>query len=180
VWRRVDDVSVRLETARLVIRPFVLSDRDWWLAMVNDPEFERFLPPSPPATAEDFVGMVERRAVMERERGYAMWAVEEAGTGSCLGQCGLYPAEGKGPEVELAYHVDKAFWKRGYATEAAASVLAYALGQLSLERVISFVIPENVASCRVAEKIGMQLEGEVTAYDIEGLRLYAAGAGSER
>ena len=145
--------------------------------MVNDPEFDRFLPPSPPVTPEGFRAMVERRAAMERERGYAMWAVDSADTGSFVGQCGLYPAEGKGPDVELAYHFDTAFWNKGYATEAAAAVLAHALGPVGLERVIAFVMAENVASCRVAEKIGMQFEGLVTAYDIEGLRLYAGGAG---
>lgn len=171
-------MGVRLETARLVIRSFVPSDEHPWLTMVNDPEFERFLPPSPPATSEVFQGMVLRRAAMERERGYAMWAVETADTGVFVGQCGLYPAQATGPEVELAYHFDKAFWNRGYATEAAAVVLAHALGPVNLDRVIAYVMPENTASCRVAEKIGMRLAGVVTAYDIEGLRLYASGGAS--
>src|SRR5262249_36082790 len=177
--RSVCALSFRLETDRLVIRPFEAGDCGPWLAMVNDDEFNVFLPPSPPSTAEEFEGMVERRQAMERERGYAMWAVELKETGAFVGQCGLYPAEGQGPEVELAYHFDKAVWNRGYATEAATAVLAHALGPVGLDRVIAFVMPENVGSCHVAERAGMRFERQVSAYEIEGLKLYAAGRGEE-
>ena len=91
---------MRLETARLVIRSFEAHDADPWIALVNDSEVGRFTPPSPPATLETFHGALARRQTMERERGYAMWAVDLKGTDSFIGQCGLYPAEGKGPEVE--------------------------------------------------------------------------------
>jgi ribosomal-protein-alanine N-acetyltransferase len=167
-------VAIRLETERLVIRPFAEGDCEAWLTMVNDEEFNRFLPAGPPATAEDFPPMVDRRRAMEAERGHAMWAVERKDDRAFVGQCGLYPAEGTGPEVELAYHFDKSVWGRGYATEAATAVLAYGLGPVGLPRVIAFVMPENVASCRVAEQAGMRFEGIVSAYDLEGLNLYAA------
>jgi RimJ/RimL family protein N-acetyltransferase len=101
---------------------------------------------------------------MERERGYAMWAVDVKGTDSFIGQCGLYPAEGKGPEVELAYHYAPATWGHGYATEAAIAVLTYAFGSAGLDQVIALVMPENVGSWRVAEKAGMRLDGIATYY----------------
>jgi hypothetical protein len=50
------DMSLRLETARLVIRSFEPRNAELWLAMVNDPEVGRFTPPSPPATGETFQG----------------------------------------------------------------------------------------------------------------------------
>src|SRR5215470_12786634 len=142
--------------------------------MVNNPEFDRFLPPSPPATREDFRAMVERRRRMEHERGFAMWAVDVKDDGFA-GQCGLYPADGDGPEVELAYHFNESSWNKGFATEAANAVLDYAFGPVGLTRVIAFVMPENAASCRVAEKIGMRLEAEgITAHELADLRRYAA------
>ena len=111
---------------------------------------------------------------MERERGHAMWAVDTKESGTFVGQCGLWLAEGTGPEVELAYHFTTTSWNHGYATEAARAVLAHAFGPVRLERVIAFVAPENIASCRVAEKAGMRFEGHVTAYEIEGLKKYVA------
>jgi ribosomal-protein-alanine N-acetyltransferase len=165
---------MRLETARLVIRSFEPRDAEPWLAMVNDPEVGRFTPPAPPATLETFQGALERRRAMEREWGYAMWAVDLNETGLFVGQCGFYPAERTGPEIEIAYHFTPVTWKRGYATEAATAVLAYGLGPLELARVIALVMPENVASCRVVEKAGMRFEGIATYYGIAGLKKYSA------
>lgn len=111
---------------------------------------------------------------MEREHGYAMWAVDVKEIGTFVGQCGLQPVERAGPEVELAYHFNKASWNKGYATEAAIAVLAHGLGLVGLERVIAVVVPENVGSWRVMEKAGMRYEGLATYYDMPGLKKYAA------
>lgn len=165
---------MRLETARLVIRTYEPRDAEPYLALVNDPDVSRFTPPSPPATLEIFQGRLEQRHTMEREHGFAMWAVDVKATGVYIGQCGLYPAEGKGPEVELGYHYTPASWHNGYATEAATAVLAHGLGPVGLDQVIALVFPENVASWRVLEKAGMRFEGIATYYDIPGLKKYVA------
>jgi RimJ/RimL family protein N-acetyltransferase len=166
---------MQLETRRLVIRTYEERDAKPWLALVNDPNVTRFLPPRPsPVTLENFWEALQRRHVMEQERGHAMWAVELKQTGAFIGQCGLYPAELKGPEVELAYHLTTASWGNGYATEAAIAVLGRAFGPVGLERVIAIVMPENVGSCRVIEKAGMRFEGSGTYYEIPGLRKYVA------
>ena len=70
--------------------------------MMSDPEVRRYLPPHPIPTLDAFTGVMERRHAMERERGYAMWAVDIKAGGDFAGQCGLFPAAGTGPEIELA------------------------------------------------------------------------------
>jgi len=134
-------MSTRLETARLVIRTFEPGDGEAWLAMFADPEVRSFLP-GPAPTVETFQSAIEGRHAMEREGGYAMWAVDEKETGTFVGQCGLRPvdslqpqsrapepaAEGSRREFDLAYHFTHACWNKGYATEAAITVLAYRLG----------------------------------------------------
>lgn len=165
-------MHVRLETPRLVIRSFEPRDAEAWLALVTDPDVCRYLPPGPVPTLETFAGVLERRHALERERGFAMWAVDAKETGEFVGQCGLYPAEGTGPEIELAYHYNVSVWGKGYGTEAASAVLAYAFGALELDRVIAIVMPENAGSRRVVEKAGMRFEGTATYYGIEGLRKY--------
>jgi RimJ/RimL family protein N-acetyltransferase len=165
---------MRLETGRLVIRTFESHDAEPWLAMVNDPEVRRFLPPGPVRTNETFQGAIERRHALERERGYAMWAVDVRATGAFIGQCGFQPLEGTEPEVELAYHLNKASWGSGYATEAAMAVLLHGFRRVGLDRVIALVVPENIGSCRVLEKIGMRYEGLADYHDMPGLKKYAA------
>jgi RimJ/RimL family protein N-acetyltransferase len=123
---------------------------------------------------ETFQSAIERRHAMEHEFGHAMWAVDVKETGAFVGQCGLQPVERTGPEIELAYHFNKASWNKGYATEAAIAVLAHGLGPVGLDRVIAVVVPENIGSWRVMEKAGMRYEGLATYYDMLGLKKYVA------
>ncbi len=171
-------MSVRFETARLVIRTFDRRDADAWVAMVSDPEVRRFLPPGPVPTIGSFEQAIESRHAMEREIGYAMWAVDDAATGTFVGQCGLRPAksmdEHAGPEVDLAYHFVRASWNKGYATEAAIAVLGHGLGQIGLDGIMAVVVPENVGSWRVMEKAGMRYEGLADYYGLKGLKKYVA------
>jgi RimJ/RimL family protein N-acetyltransferase len=171
-------VVVHLETARLVIRPLELSDADSWIAMVSDPEVRRFLPPGPPPTMETFQQAVESRHAMERAIGYAMWALDDRTRGTFIGQCGIRPAkamdETAGPEIDLAYHLLRGSWNKGYATEAATAVLAYGLGSIGLDSIMAVVVPENIGSWRVMEKVGMRYEGLADFYGLKGLKKYVA------
>jgi RimJ/RimL family protein N-acetyltransferase len=180
-------VSTRLETARLVIRTFEPGDAEAWLAMFADPEVRRFVP-GPAPTMEDFQRAIEGRHAMEREGGYAMWALEEKRTGTFVGQCGLRPADSVWPqagapgppaeggrrEFDLAYHFTRACWNKGYASEAAVAVLAHGLGPLGLDCIIAVAMPENIGSWRVMEKAGMRYAGLVDYYGLEGLKKYVA------
>jgi len=167
-------VSTRLETERLVIRTFEPRDAEGWIAMVSDPDVRRFLPPGPVPTIETFQSAIERRHAMERERGFALWAVDVEETGTFVGQCGLQPIERTGPEIELAYHFNKSSSNKGYATEAAIAVLAHAFGPIGLDRIIAVVVPENIGSWRVMEKAGMRFEGVATYYGLTDLKKYIA------
>jgi hypothetical protein len=62
--------------------------------------------------------------------------------------------------VELAFLIDKSRWGEGLATEAASNIIDYARSQLGLSRLICLIVPGNVASKRVAEKVGMSFERE--------------------
>ena len=167
-------MSTRLETARLIVRSFEQRDAQAWLALVNDPDVTRFTPPGPPATLETFHEAIKRRHEMERERGYAMWAVDLKESGAFAGQCGLFPAERTGPEIELAYHFTTASWNKGFATEAAIAVLDRAFASIALQRVIAVVMTQNIGSWRVLEKVGMRFAGTATYYGLTGLKKYHA------
>ena len=168
-------MSTRLETARLVIRTFEARDAGPWLAMIGDPDVRRFLPAGPPLTMERIESVIAERQAMERERGHAMWAVDEKMTGTFIGQCGLRPVdEGAGPEIDLAYHFTSISWNHGYASEAAIAVLAHGFGPAGLDRIMAVALPENIGSWRVMENAGMRYEGLVDYYGMEGLKKYVA------
>jgi RimJ/RimL family protein N-acetyltransferase len=67
-----------------------------------------------------------------------------------------------GAEQEVGYILAREHWGKGYATEAATAVRDHALGTLGLRRLVSLVADGNDASARVAVKLGMSLEREVS------------------
>jgi ribosomal-protein-alanine N-acetyltransferase len=145
--------------------------------MFSDPEVRRFLG-GPALTIEQFQTALESRHRMETELGYAVWAVDENATGTFIGQCGLRPAAtmdpSAGSEIDLSYHLTRASWDKGYATEAVVAVLGHGLGPVGLDRVMAVALPENIGSWRVMEKAGMRYEGTAAYYGYDRLRKYVA------
>ena len=104
-------------------------------------------------------------------RGFGMWGVEELATGRLVGRVGFHEPDGW-PAFELGWTLGRAAWGKGYATEAAKRCLEYAFHEMDREHVISLIDPENVASIKVAERIGETLEGEA---EVMGHRLLVYG-----
>jgi RimJ/RimL family protein N-acetyltransferase len=88
------------------------------------------------------------------EEGFGIWAVEERESARFAGRCGLQRHRLWPDDVECGWGIDAELWGRGYATEAGSAAIEHALGPLRLARVVSIIHPENVASIRVAEKLG--------------------------
>ena len=102
-----------------------------------------------------------------------LWATIHKQNRQFIGRCGLLPwtIEGR-EEVEVAYLLAKPYWGMGLGTEVAQAIVDYAFNRLYLTRLISIISPGNIASIRVAEKIGMILENEMED-DLGPYLLYA-------
>jgi RimJ/RimL family protein N-acetyltransferase len=141
-----------LSTARLRLRPLAAADLDAFAAMQADPEVMRHLGGGMTRTREETWTSLAAMLGQWPLRGYGMFALEETATGRFAGRAGLlHPYAWPGPE--LAYGLDRAFWGRGYATEAAVAIRAWAFGTLGLDRLISYVRPANAASVGVLRKL---------------------------
>jgi ribosomal-protein-alanine N-acetyltransferase len=114
-------------------------------------------------SAERLAWMIEH----QEKHGFSLWAVVEKESGDLVGDCGLIYVGGRGPEIELAYHLARDRWGRGYVTEAAAACVDYGLGELDLEEIIALTDPGHFVSRRVMEKIGMTFDGHATYYGEE-------------
>jgi RimJ/RimL family protein N-acetyltransferase len=147
---------VRLETERLVLRPWVAEDIDAYAALCADPEVMKFLTGQPAPRWEAWRSMANL-AGHWLLRGYGHWAVEEKATGQFVGRAGLYYPDGW-PGREVGWTFARAAWGRGYATEAGRAAIGHAFDVLGWDHVISVIQPENVRSIRVAEKLGMRYE----------------------
>ena len=168
-----------LTTARLVLRPFAVSDVVAYAAIRAKPEVVAMLPGGPEAAAraaDDAARLVSTWAGIRP--GTAPWAVEERESGRLLGHLGLRPLPELGGETELLYMLDSDAWGRGLATEGGAAALRAAFGPLGLRRVIALARPENAASVAVMRKLGMRLEGELLVFGVQAVR-YRADAPPE-
>jgi len=140
-----------LETERLILRGWRAEDFEPLAAIHNDPE------------TMTFVGGAQERNDAWRSlaslaghwvlRGYGKWAVERKSDGALLGRVGMINPEGW-PGIEIGWTLGRQYWGRGYATEAAEAALRYAFLTQPVDRLISCIDANNVASQSVAKRIG--------------------------
>ena len=151
-----------LTTERLFLRHFHTLDGEAMLRVFGDAEVMRF---GDGVQTKEWVEAWLRTCLERYYRtwGFGPYAVVEQHSRDVIGYCGLFyfPEVGGQPEVEIGYRLARAAWGQGYATEAARVVCDFAFRTLGLPRLIAMVDPSNVASIRVAEKLGMQYEKEV-------------------
>jgi len=155
-------MTIILETPRLILRHLVLDDLDALFALYSDPEIRKYFPDGVKNyedTREELEWYLNGHPEHPK---IGLWATVHKETGKFIGRCGLLPWEiDSRLEIEVAYLLDKKFWHQGLATEAATGILAYAFDTLNLLRIICLMHPDNIASQRVAQRIGMILEGSV-------------------
>jgi ribosomal-protein-alanine N-acetyltransferase len=159
-----------LETPRLRLRRLALADLDDVFAYTSDPEVARYIRrPLHTSRAEAEAYLAEQVAKYERGQ-VAPWGIEHRGDGTIIGTCGFFYWEPADRRAEIYYALARPYWGQGYMTEAAQAVVAFGFERMALERISISCWAENVASARVIEKLGCQLEGVLRHY------IYCKGA----
>lgn len=154
-------MTVILETKRLILRHLVMDDLDELYALYRDPEITRYIPDAPRSREEAQEELEWHMHGHPRHPELGLWATIHKESGKFIGRCGLLPWEIDGQqEVEVAYTIARAYWRQGLGSEAAQAILQYGFEKLNLSRLICLVDEENIASQKVAEKMGMRFEKE--------------------
>ncbi|HKZ14141.1 MAG TPA: GNAT family N-acetyltransferase [Solirubrobacterales bacterium] len=150
-------------TERLTLRPPGPGDAAGYRALLTDPVIGEWLRPQPlrPFQASDGdLWLSEDERHWERF-GFGPWAVRERESGDYLGRVGLRWTDiGDRAGIEVLWAIDPSRHGEGFATEAGAAALDLA-AELELDEVFAMILPINVASRRVAEKISLEPAGEV-------------------
>lgn len=147
----------QLATARLLLRSWRETDLPPFAALNADPQVRRWFPGTLARPESDAQAAGLQRHIATH--GFGFWAVEAPGVAAFIGMVGLQRvgfAAPFAPAVEIGWRLDRTYWGRGYATEAARAALAHGFGPLGLTEVVSFTVPDNLASRRVMERIGMR------------------------
>lgn len=168
---------MELTTERLHLRPFTPADEVVIHAIYADPEVMRYVGHGAHATMAETVSALRIYGDVLVRCGYSFLAVTERRTGAVIGDGGLHPLGGTGPDVELGYTLARRAWGLGYATELGRALVDYAFDVLRVPRVVAQVEPANAASRHVLVKLGMGERELRTAYGRPHL-LYAVEAGA--
>jgi [ribosomal protein S5]-alanine N-acetyltransferase len=150
-----------LETHRLILRPWTSGDVSSFHQLWGDPKVVWGRDALADRGAAEQALAAELRRWSASPQGQGAWAVVERSSGEIIGNVSLQDSTSSAGQVELSYHVMSTRWNEGVATEASHAVLRYALLALGLKTVSAIVPVDHSPSCRVAEKLGMNRDGDV-------------------
>lgn len=165
--------KIILETKRLLLRLQGLDDLDSLWALYCNPNITKFIPDAPRSYEE---AKEELEWFMNGHPKYpelGLWATIHKDSGKFIGRCGLLPWTIENQfDIEVAYTIAEDYWGQGLATEAAQGILDYGFETLQLSRLICLIDPDNVASQKVAQKIGMKFERKVDGYEGDNIPFF--------
>lgn len=151
---------MRIETERLILRPWQAGDEHALWTLTSAPDVRRFYPMC--LTREEAAATLSRALTAQRQRGFHFLAAQLRETGAFAGLLGLayIPQATRdvipgNPEVEIGWQLKSQFWGAGLAPEGAMACLKYGWKTLGLSEVVAFTAAINTPSRRVMEKIGM-------------------------
>jgi RimJ/RimL family protein N-acetyltransferase len=145
-----------IATERLRLRPWRQSDVEPFAQLNADPEVMAHFAAILSRAQSD--ALADRIREDIEHRGFGFWAVEIPEMTPFAGFVGLSVPRFTAhftPCVEIGWRLARAYWHRGYATEAAAAALHFGFERLRLPEIVAFTVPGNARSRRVMEKLGM-------------------------
>ena len=156
----------KLETDRLILRPFAASDttamyHNW----ASDPEVTKYL--TWPAHSDVGVSeMVLTDWVSHyAEPNYYQWAIVLKELNEPIGSIAVVKTDDQAQWVEIGYCIGKAWWRRGYVTEALRVLIGFFFEEVEVGRIQARHDPRNPNSGAVMGKCGMQYEGTLRRAD---------------
>ena len=143
-----------LETERLYLREIQQTDYSALAEILQDEE--TMLAYEGAFTNEEVQQWLNRQLKRYQDDGFGLWAVLLKETNQMIGQCGLSMQDANGKQVlEIGYLLNRAYWHKGYASEAAIACKEYAFTKLNANEVFSIIRDTNTASQKVALRNGM-------------------------
>lgn len=142
-----------LETDRLTIRDWKLSDWEQVRPLAADPRVRRYMPPDEPWTKERIQGLVRQTIELGNSRGWILWPVIHREDDLLIGTCGFWHTFL--PDIEISWRLHPDYWGQGLMTEAASAILRYGWERFDFARVIAVARKDNKQSISIMQKLDM-------------------------
>jgi [ribosomal protein S5]-alanine N-acetyltransferase len=171
----VAEEAFRLETERLLLRPFALADAPFILRLLNEPSFIEHIADKGVRTLEGAEGYLREGPLASyAAHGHGLWMVAHGETGAPMGMCGLIKRDTL-PEVDLGYAFVPEYWGLGFAREAARACLAWGREHLGLTGLLAIVSPGNTRSIGLLEDLGFVPNGTLEHAPGDVVAVYRVG-----
>jgi len=167
---------ITLETSRLSLHRLTTDDAEFILELVNDPSWLRFIGDRGVKTLDDARAYILKGPAVSSYERFALgqFLVRRKADGVAIGICGLLKRPAL-EDVDVGFAFLPQFTRQGYAFEAATAILAYGRRELGLIRIVAVTSPDNSASIRLLEKLGLRFEKNIRlSADAPELRLYGS------
>ena len=161
-----------VQTARLVLRNFIDSDLEPFLAYRNDPAVAKYQGwglPYPREKGEDFIAFMKERTAL-KQGGWIQFAIALKDTDELIGDLGCYIKEDDIRQARIGFTIAAKHWRKGYVSEVIPHLLEYLFEDMDVHRVVADCDVDNVASYRTLEKLGFRREAHfVESYLVNGV-----------
>ena len=153
---------MELETGRLRLRDFQDNDIKNIQEYATDPLVIKYLTfgPNTEEDSKQFIEFCKKNQTESPRTNYEL-GITHPMENKLIGGCGIKIDSQKNSVAVIGYCLNRYYWGNGYATEAAFGLLRFGFEELRMHRIYAYVDPENLASRRVLEKIGMTCEGHL-------------------
>ena len=162
-----------LETDRLILRHLNGDDAEFIFELVNDPSFIRFIGDKGVRDLDAARRYIVEGPLKSYANGFGLYLAELKTNEKPIGICGLVKRDTL-PHADIGFAFLPAYWNQGYAFESAAAVMDHARERLKLGRILAITSPDNEASGKLLDKIGLRFERMIRlSEDAPEIKLFA-------
>ncbi|MEC0369007.1 GNAT family N-acetyltransferase [Paenibacillus chibensis] len=157
----------QLETERLILREIMEEDTGDIFACFSNEEAMRYYGQDPFDSVEQAVQLIRFFGDSYRDKRGIRWGIERKEAPGLIGTAGFNAWAPKHRRAEIGYEIHPEHWRKGYASEAAASILKYGFDHMNLARIGAVVFTGNQASQEMLIKLGFEQEGTLRNYMVQ-------------
>ncbi|WP_293132228.1 GNAT family protein [Microcoleus sp. bin38.metabat.b11b12b14.051] len=148
-----------IETERLLLRKITLNDASDMFEYASNPEVSEYTMWSTHVSIEDTKYFLKSLTRMYKRRELVDWGIVHKAEKKFIGTCGFVEWSMTHSRAEIGYALSARHWGEGYMSEAVNAIIEFGFREMLLNRIMGRCEVNNIASARVMEKVGMQLEG---------------------
>ncbi|WP_341735731.1 GNAT family protein [Microcoleus sp. CAWBG640] len=148
-----------IETERLLLRKITLNDANDMFEYGSDPLVSQYTMWSTHTSIEDTKSFLRSLTKMYKKRELIDWGIVHKSEQKLIGTCGYVEWSMNHSRAQIGYALSRKYWNQGYMSEAVSAIIDFGFREMSLNKIEARCAQKNIASARVMEKVGMQLEG---------------------